>query len=83
MTTKTITSSAERCAKPEGLSSPLYNALPPQVRAGVRMDVDGYYYYWPGTGGGSYAPHNLREIADALDELNKPWDDEIQSSTWI
>jgi uncharacterized protein (DUF2164 family) len=63
MTTKTTTSS-----------------LPQHIRDNFVQDVDGYYYYWPGKTDreGHYAAHHLREIAEALDEINKPWDDEIK-----
>ena len=38
---------------------------------------DGFEYYSPeGTHGGLSA-HNLREIADYLDLVNKPWSDQI------
>lgn len=40
---------------------------------------DGYYHFWPDhSKGGCWSSHVLREIANKLDELNKPWDEEIQ-----
>ena len=39
------------------------------------MDVDGYYYYWPNNGNGCWSSHTLIMIADALDKINKPYDD--------
>lgn len=46
----------------------------------VFRDVDGYYYWWPENmdWSGSWPSHVLRDIADLLDELNKPWDDELK-----
>lgn len=39
---------------------------------------DGFYYFWPQfEGGGCLTPFILREIADELDKLNQPWNDEI------
>ena len=43
-------------------------------------DVDGYFYYINENErgqGGTMASYTLREIADLLDELNKPWDNQI------
>ena len=45
--------------------------------AGIYQEVDGFYYYDP-PGHGSYAAHTLRAIADKLDEMNKPWSDQIE-----
>lgn len=39
---------------------------------------DGFYAYEFEHGGGSWEAHALRAIADKLDELNKPWDDQIK-----
>ena len=39
-------------------------------------DVDGFTYWWP-MGGGYWPAHALRTIADELDRINKPWEDEI------
>ncbi len=40
------------------------------------LDVDGYYYYEPaGTGG--YSSYHLREIASVLDDINKPYQDQL------
>lgn len=39
---------------------------------------DGFYYWWPdNTRTGCYESYVIREIADKLDELNKPWSNEI------
>ncbi len=39
---------------------------------------DGYWYFWPAeTNQGAYSAYNLREIADELDAMNKPWDDSV------
>lgn len=37
---------------------------------------DGYKYFWP-VRTGAFSSHNLRDIADQLDELNKAWDEEV------
>lgn len=43
-------------------------------------DVDGYYYYWPLEDKiGSWPSYMLRALADALDEINKEWDDIVQN----
>lgn len=50
----------------------------PSWSVGIYQEVDGFYYYDPyPLGAGSYSAHTLREIADKLDELNKPWSDQI------
>ena len=39
---------------------------------------DGYYYYWPNEDlQGCWDSHTLRAIADKLNELNEPWDRQI------
>lgn len=49
------------------------------VRCGdLFQKEDGYYDWWPPkSNGGCWPSYILRQIADKLDELNKPWDDEI------
>jgi hypothetical protein len=47
------------------------------IREDIIQDVDGYYYFWPSEGGGYFSEFVLRTIADHLEELNKPWDNEI------
>lgn len=47
------------------------------IKDDIIQDVDGYYYFWPAEGGGYFNEFTLRVIADHLEELNKPWDDEI------
>lgn len=43
------------------------------------MDVDGYYYFMYGNNSkGYWSAHHLRNIADKIDELNKPLDDKIR-----
>ena len=42
-------------------------------------DVDGFYYYWPVRKEGCWSAYVLRAVADKLDELNKPWNDQIMS----
>jgi hypothetical protein len=41
-------------------------------------DLDGYYYFWPAGGRGHLDANHLRAIADKLDEINKPWDEQIK-----
>ena len=38
-------------------------------RGNIAQNIDGFYLYWPQTGG-SLDAECLRAIADALDELN-------------
>jgi hypothetical protein len=39
---------------------------------------DGFKYYWPSDWHkGAFSSHNLREIADFLDEVNEPWQKKI------
>ena len=40
------------------------------------MDVDGYFYFWP-SNDGCWPSHIMHSIANKLDEINKPWNDEI------
>jgi hypothetical protein len=44
----------------------------------VSKDVDGYYVWWPKQTGGCWPAYALRAIADQLDEINAPWDAEVQ-----
>jgi len=44
----------------------------------IQMDVDGYYYYWPIMKPGFWASHFMRAVADKLDELNAPYDKELE-----
>lgn len=43
----------------------------------IVRDVDGYYYFWPTKNEGHYSSQHLREIANHLDELNKPYEESI------
>lgn len=46
----------------------------------VVQSEDGFYNFWPESStGGYWASHVLRAIADKLDELNKPWQDQIDN----
>lgn len=38
---------------------------------------DGYLYYWPAKREGCWSAEPMREIADLLDHLNAPWDEQI------
>ena len=44
------------------------------------MDVDGYYYFWSNNDSGCWGSYVLRMIADALDEINKPYNDYIKKN---
>lgn len=44
------------------------------------MDVDGYYYFWSNNDSGCWGSYELRMIADALDKVNKPYDDYIKEN---
>ena len=45
------------------------------------MDVDGYYHFWlKPFNNGSWNSYELRMIADALDIINKPWDEHIKQN---
>jgi hypothetical protein len=44
----------------------------------IYQEVDGFYYYDPPPNGGCYPAHILRTIADKLDEMNKPWQEQIE-----
>lgn len=58
-----------------------------ETRLAFRINPDeivtlenGYKYWWPtGFTGGCFGSHTLRKLADALDELNRGWDNEVQS----
>lgn len=38
---------------------------------------DGYLYYWPSKREGCWSATQMREIANLLDHLNAPWDEQI------
>lgn len=42
------------------------------------MKEDGYFDFWPKLGGGYWPSYLLRELADQLDVINKPWEDDIR-----
>ena len=42
-----------------------------------RLDIDGYYYFEDVPNSGNWTSYALRQIADKLDEINKPYDDEV------
>ena len=41
------------------------------------VEVDGFFVYYPIQNGGAWESHVMRAIADKLDELNKPWQQQI------
>ena len=43
----------------------------------IVRDVDGCYYYWPSAGVGAFSGWMLRAIADELDRLNRPYEEQI------
>lgn len=68
--------------KTEKLSDALY-----EVKANGKyigdfiMDVDGYFYYWRDVSlFGASSAHILREIANALDGVNKDWDEHLKEN---
>lgn len=45
----------------------------------LQLDIDGYYYLWFDEElAGCWTAHNLREIAATLDEVNKPFDEQVK-----
>lgn len=42
-----------------------------------RLDIDGYYYFEDIPNSGNWSSYALRQIADKLDEINKPYDDKV------
>jgi hypothetical protein len=45
----------------------------------ILMKEDGFYDFWPIQHGGYWPSYILRVIADKLDEINKPWQDQIDN----
>ena len=44
-----------------------------------QLDSDGFYYFWQDEDlVGCWTAHNLREIADELDKVNKPYRNSIE-----
>ena len=44
-----------------------------------QLDYDGFYYFWQDEDLlGCWSAHNLREIADELDKINKPYKNSIE-----
>ena len=41
---------------------------------------DGFKYYWPVSNRGAFSSHDLRTIADYLDELNKDWQAQVEAT---
>jgi hypothetical protein len=46
----------------------------------IYQEVDGFFVFAPQKGFGAIAPWALRMIADHIDELNKPWQEELERS---
>lgn len=44
----------------------------------VYKEVDGFYVFVPHISGGSWDSWVLRKISDKLDEMNKPWKEQIE-----
>jgi hypothetical protein len=67
--------------KPEGKNEYLVYFKQNMKCIGVfSMDVDGYYYFWSNNDSGCWGSYELRMIADALDKVNKPYDDYIKKN---
>lgn len=47
------------------------------------MEVDGFYVWWPNERPGFIGSDFLHAIADKLDELNKEWQEKIDSDPTI
>lgn len=43
----------------------------------IYQEVDGYHVFVPGKSG-AWSSHNLREVAEFLDNLNAEWDAEVR-----
>jgi hypothetical protein len=43
----------------------------------IMMDNDGFFYFWPDLKGGFWEAYILLELGNKLNELNKPWEDEV------
>lgn len=43
----------------------------------IVKEVDGFYVYYPEIRGGYWSSHMMREIADKIDELDAPWQKEM------
>lgn len=54
-----------------------------KVEKDIGCDVDGFYYFAPCIGRGTFSAWSLREIADLLDEKNTPWQEIIDSDPKI
>jgi hypothetical protein len=67
--------------KPEGKNEYLvYFKQNMKCIGAFSMDVDGYYYFWSNNDSGCWSSYELRMIADALDKVNKPYDDYIKKN---
>jgi hypothetical protein len=44
----------------------------------ISQDVDGFHYYFPPQNGGCLSAHTMRQIADAIDEMDRPWREKIE-----
>jgi hypothetical protein len=56
------------------LNFEVYYTFNNQHIGSIEKSIDGYYYYWPTGIGGYWTAIVMREIADALDQLNEEWD---------
>jgi hypothetical protein len=50
-------------------------------RSVLQVDVDGFVYFFPPPFCGGYTAHQLRVIADRLDELNEHWNKVVDQET--
>jgi hypothetical protein len=65
--------------KPEGKNRYLVSFKPNGKCIGsFLMDVDGYYYFWVNNDSGCWGSYELIVIADALNLINKPHDNQIK-----
>jgi hypothetical protein len=67
--------------KPEGKNRYMVSFKPNGKYIGsFSMDVDGYYYFWVNNDSGCWGSYELRIISDALDKINKPYNDFVKEN---
>jgi hypothetical protein len=67
--------------KPEGKNRYLVSFKPNGKCIGsFSMDVDGYYYFWVNNDSGCWGSYELRITSDALDKINKPYNDFVKEN---
>lgn len=67
--------------KLEKVSKFVYKAFTPNNKylGTFELDVDGFWHFWNTDYiAGSWSSHSLRAVADKLDEINKPFEKELE-----